>query len=93
MLFCKGQCNFNACKDSFCLLSNLVGHILIAYRPLGSFFSFVILLYILLSCQLKKIQNKSASIDSGLPGVLVLIFECEPMCHTVEHEVKVRNLG
>ena len=51
--FCKGHCDLSTCKDSVCLLSNLVKHVFIAYGPLGSFFSFVILLYILLSCQLQ----------------------------------------
>ena len=54
MLSCKGQCDFSTHKDSVCLLSNFVDHVLIVHGPLGSFFSFVILLYILLSCQLQK---------------------------------------
>ena len=56
MFFCKGQCDFSTYKDSLCLLSNLFEHVLIAYGPLGSFFSFVILLYILLSCQLQTLR-------------------------------------
>ena len=36
MLFSKGDCNFGTCKDSVCLLSNLVEHVLIAYGPLGN---------------------------------------------------------
>ena len=53
MLYCKGQCDFSICKDSVCLLSNLVEYVFIAYGPLGSLSSFVILLYILLNCQLQ----------------------------------------
>ena len=65
MLFCKSHCNFNTCKDLVCLLSNLVEHVLIAYGPLGSFTSFVILWYFV-ELLTTKIQNKSASIEAGL---------------------------
>ena len=74
MLFCKGQCDFSRCKDLVCLLSSLVEHVIIAYRPLVSFSSFVILLYFAKQST-KKVQNKSGSIESGLPGDLVLLFE------------------
>ena len=63
--FCKSQCNFNTCKDSVCLLSNLVKHVLIAYGPLGSFFSLVILLYILLSCWLQKSRINLQILSQG----------------------------
>ena len=45
MLFFKGQHNFSTCQDLVHLCSHLVEHVLIAYGPLGSFSSFVILLY------------------------------------------------
>ena len=91
MLFYNDQCNFSTCKDLVCLLSNLVEYVLIAYGPLGSFSSFVILLYILLSCQLQtsRINLQILSQDFMCLG---LDFEWEPTC-TVNHEVRVANQG
>ena len=65
MLLCKGQCDLSTCKDSVCLLSNLVEHVLIGYGPLGSFSSFVILLCFA-ELSTTTIQNKSANMESGL---------------------------
>ena len=45
MLFCKGQYDISTCKDIVFLLMNLIKHVVVAYRPLWPFSSFVILLY------------------------------------------------
>ena len=71
MLLCEGQCDFSTCKDSVSLISNLVEHVLIAYEPIGSFSSFVIPLYVLLSCQLQtfRINLQILSQDFLCPGL------------------------
>ena len=60
--------------------------------PQGPSFLFFFPLYFA-ELSTTKIQYKSVSIESGLPGVLVLIFEWEPMCYMVEHEVKSRKVN
>ena len=88
MLLCKGQCDFSTCKDLVCLLSNLVGHTLIAYGPLGSFSSFVIFLYILLGCQLQTSRINLAILSQDFL-CLGLDFKQEPACHAVKCKVRV----
>ena len=66
MHFYKGHFDFSTCKDSVCLLSNFVEHVVIAYEPLGSFFFCYSYVYFA-ELSTTKIQNKSANIESGLP--------------------------
>ena len=85
MLF-KDQCDFSTCKYLVCLLSNLVEHVLIVYGPLGSFSSFVILLYFVERSTTKSRINLSVwSEDFWSLG---LDFKQEPVCHAIEHDIK-----
>ena len=86
MFFFKGQCDFSACKDLVCLLSNLVEHVLIAYGTLGSFSSFVILLYFAeLSTTKCRVNLLVLSEDFWCLG---LHCEWEPAHHMIECELE-----
>ena len=82
MLFCKAQCDFSTWKDLVCL----VEHVLIAYRPLGSFSSFVFLLYFAeLSTTKSRLNLLVVSQDFWSLG---LDFKWEPMCLAWGNKIK-----
>ena len=91
MLFCKDQCNLGTSKDLVCLLSKLVENVLIAYGALGSFSSFVILLYFaeLLTTK-SRIKLPVLSQDIWCLG---LDFKQEPISHMIECEIKSQTVN
>ena len=91
MLFCKSQCNFSACKDLVSFLSNLVENVLIAYGPLVSFSSFVILLYFAELSTTKSRKNLPVLHENFYS--LGLYFEQEPTHHGIEHEIKSQKVN
>ena len=66
----------STCKDSVCVLYELVTTCLIAFGDLGSFF-YIFSLYILLS----GLHNKSANTEYQATSCLGLNLKLEPVSH------------